>query len=79
MLRPKGGAIGWLPAGAFAALLLVAIAFNYRVTSNGRAQSPAWTSVVAHAQRVCEERPGLTAVLYQHAWWRVFIPCDRLG
>ncbi len=78
MLRPKAGAIGWLPVGAFAALLLVAVTFNYRVTSNTRAQSPAWTSVVAHDTRVCEERPGLTTVLFQHAWWKVYIPCDRL-
>jgi hypothetical protein len=78
MLRPKPGAIGWLPVGAFTALLLVAVVSNYRVTDNGRAQSPAWTSVVAHAQRECVAHPTLTTVLYQHAWWQVFIPCDRL-
>lgn len=78
MLRPKAGGIGWLPAGAFAVLLLVAVALNYRVTSNGRAQSPPWTSVVAHATRVCQQQPGRTSVLYQHAWWKVYIPCGRL-
>lgn len=78
MLRPKAGAIGWLPVGAFAALLLVVIGFNYRVTDNGRATSPPWTSVVAHDTRVCEANPGLTTVLYQHVWWKVYIPCDRL-
>jgi len=78
MLRPKAGAIGWLPVGVFAALLLVTVVANYRVTDNGRAQSPAWTSVVDHAQRECVQQPHLTNVLYQHAWWKVFIPCDRL-
>jgi hypothetical protein len=86
MLRPRTAGTGpgprtdggWLPFGAFAALLLVVIAFNYRVTNNGRAQSPAWTSVVANAQRECVQRPDRTTVLYQHAWWQVFIPCDRL-
>jgi hypothetical protein len=78
MLRPKPGAIGWLPAGAFAAVLLVAVTVNYRVTGNGRAQSPGWTSVVGHAQQECVAHPNLTTVPYQHAWWQVFIPCDRL-
>jgi len=78
LLRPKGDGIGWLPVGVFAALLLVVIGFNYRVTNNGRAESPAWTSVVANATRECAAQPGLTSVLYQHAWWRVHIPCDRL-
>jgi len=78
LLRPKGGGIGWLPVGVFAALLAVVIGFNYRVTNNGRAQSPAWTSVVANATRECDAQPGLTSVLYQHAWWQVHIPCDRL-
>jgi hypothetical protein len=76
MLQPRASGRGWLPAGAFAALLLVVIAFNFRVT-NGRSQSPAWTSVVASAQRSCE-RPGVTTVKYQHAWWEVYIPCARL-
>jgi hypothetical protein len=80
MLRPRqtAGVTGWLPAGVFAAVLLAAVAVNYRVTSNGRAQSPAWTSVVAHAHSECVAQPSLTTVLYQHAWWQVFIPCDRL-
>jgi hypothetical protein len=78
MLRPKAGAIGWLPVGAFAALLLVTVSLNYRVTNSTRATSPPWTSVVAHDTRVCEEHPRLTTVLFQHAWWKVYIPCDRL-
>lgn len=78
LLRPKTGGTGWLPVAAFAALLLVVAGFNYRVTTSTRASSPPWTSVVAHDTQVCDAHPGLSTVLYQHAWWKVYIPCDRL-
>jgi hypothetical protein len=64
------------PVAVFAALLAVVCGLNFRVT-NGRSQSPAWTSVVSTARLSCE-RPGVTGYRYAHAWWWVEIPCSRV-
>ena len=61
----------------FAALLLVAVTLNFRVT-NGRTTSPAWTSVVAAASNTCAT-PGVTAYSFVHEWWFVTIPCSKVG
>jgi len=66
----------WLPITTFAALLAVVCALNFRVT-NGRSESPAWSTVVANAQASCQ-MPGVTSYLYLHVWWAVRIPCSRL-
>ena len=66
----------WSPVAAFACLLAIACILNFRVT-NGRSESPAWTSVVAAAQKACE-KPGVTGYFYGHAWWWVNIPCGRV-
>jgi hypothetical protein len=70
-------AVRWLPAAGFAALLLVAVTLNFRVT-NGRTTSPAWTSVVATAHRACA-MPGVSAYTFVHEWWFVTIPCSKVG
>jgi hypothetical protein len=70
-------ALRWLPVAGFAALLLVAITLNFRVT-NGRTTSPAWTSVVATASKACA-MPGVTAYSFVHEWWYVTIPCSKVG
>jgi hypothetical protein len=67
----------WLPVAGFAALLLVAVTLNFRVT-NGRTTSPAWTSVVAAASKTCA-LPGVTAYSFVHEWWYVTIPCGKVG
>src|ERR1700750_805966 len=69
--------VRWLPAAGFAVLLLVAVTLNFRIT-NGRSTRPAWTSVVATAERACAA-PGTTAYTYVHEWWWVTIPCSRAG
>jgi hypothetical protein len=66
----------WYPAGIFAAVLAIAVAFNYRV-DNARAQSPPWSSVVATATAHCQ-RPGVTSYLFRYDWWYVTIPCSRV-
>jgi hypothetical protein len=66
-----------LPVAGFAALLLVAVTLNFRVT-NGRTTSPAWTSVVATASKTCG-MPGVTAYSFAHEWWFVTIPCSKVG
>jgi hypothetical protein len=75
---PPAGRFGrtWYPVAAFACLLAVACVLNFRVT-NGRSESPAWTSVVAAARTSCQ-KPGVTSYLYLHAWWGVHIPCHRV-
>jgi hypothetical protein len=89
LLRPRGvirkaGARGaghlarlWSPIAVFACLLAVACVLNFRVT-NGRSESPAWTSVVAAARKSCQ-KPGVTGYFYGHAWWWVNIPCGRVA
>jgi hypothetical protein len=75
-----GGArspLAWYPVAAFAILLAVVCALNFRV-SNTRSSSPPWSTVVARAQLYCE-RPGTTSYEYAHAWWRVHIPCSRVS
>jgi hypothetical protein len=67
----------WFPVAGFAVLLAVVCVLNYRVT-NGRSESPAWSTVVARAHLHCE-RPGVTSYLYAHAWWRLPIPCSRVS
>jgi hypothetical protein len=69
--------VRWLPAAGLAALLLVAVTLNFRVT-NGRTTSPAWTSVVASATSACTH-PGVTAYTFVHEWWWVTIPCGKVG
>jgi hypothetical protein len=66
----------WYPVAIFAVLLAIACAANFRVT-NGRSQSPPWTTVVAQARASCQ-RPGVTSYRYAHAWWQVEIPCGRV-
>jgi hypothetical protein len=75
--RPAGAAPSWCPVAAFACLLAVVCVLNFRVT-NGRSESPAWTSVVAAAQKSCAER-GVTGYVYARSWWTVHIPCGRLS
>ncbi len=70
-------AVRWLPAVGFTVLLLVAVTLNFRVT-NGRTTSPAWSSVVATAQKDCT-RPHVTAYTFVHEWWYVTIPCSKVG
>ena len=70
-------AVRWLPAAAFAVLLLVAVTLNFRVT-NGRTTSPAWTSVVATAHAACA-MPHVSAYTFVHEWWFVTIPCSKVG
>jgi hypothetical protein len=70
-------AVRWLPAAGFAALLLVAVTLNFRVT-NGRTTSPAWTSVVATAHAACA-MPHVSAYTFVHEWWFVTIPCSKVG
>jgi hypothetical protein len=70
-------AVTWCPVAVFAVLIAVACALNYRVT-NARSESPAWSTVVAKAQRSCE-RPGVTGYVYKHDWWTVDIPCSRVS
>jgi hypothetical protein len=70
-------AVRWLPVAGFAALLVVAVTLNFRVT-NGRTTSPAWTSVVASATRACTA-PHVTAYTFVYKWWSVTIPCDKVG
>lgn len=70
-------ALRWLPVTGFAALPLVAVTRNFRVT-NGRTTSPAWTSVVATASKTCA-MPGVTAYSFVHEWWFVTIPCSKVG
>jgi hypothetical protein len=75
-----GGAwspLTWYPVAAFAILLAIVCALNFRV-SNTRSSSPPWSTVVARAQLYCE-RPGTTSYEYAHAWWRVHIPCSRVS
>jgi hypothetical protein len=77
---PPGSAramLTWFPVAAFAVVLAVACVLNYRVT-NGRSESPAWSTVVARAHLHCE-RPSVTSYLYAHAWWHVQIPCSRVS
>jgi hypothetical protein len=75
--RAGGARRTWYPVAAFACLLAVACVLNFRVT-NGRSESPAWTSVVAAARQSCQQ-PGMTSYVYSHAWWGVHIPCGRLA
>jgi hypothetical protein len=70
-------AVRWLPAVGFAALLVVAVTLNFRVT-NGRTTSPAWTSVVANATNACGT-PGVSAYTFVHEWWYLTIPCSKVG
>jgi hypothetical protein len=91
LLRPRGvmqaapeirepgvaRAAAWYPVAVFAALLAVAVAFNFRVT-NARSESPPWSSVLARAQASCD-RPAVTGYVYKHDWWSVDIPCSRLS
>jgi hypothetical protein len=70
-------ALRWLPVAGFAALLVVAVTLNFRVT-NGRTTSPAWTSVVATAHGACV-MPGVSAYTFVHEWWFVTIPCSKVG
>jgi hypothetical protein len=70
-------AVRWLPAVGFAVLLLVAVTLNFRVT-NGRTNSPAWTSVVATAHSACA-MPHVSAYTFVHEWWLVTIPCSEVG
>jgi hypothetical protein len=44
----------------------------------GRTTSPAWTSVVAAASKICAV-PGVTAYSFVHEWWYVTIPCGKVG
>jgi hypothetical protein len=77
---PRGAgrpALLWSPVAVFACLLAIACVLNFRVT-NGRSESPAWTSVVAAAKKTCE-KPGVTGYFYGHAWWWVNIPCGRVA
>jgi hypothetical protein len=84
MLRPRGfeGAarspvVAWVPVVVFALLLGVTCGFNYRVT-NGRSESPAWTSAVAAATKTCM-KPGMGDYWYHHhGWWQIKIPCGRV-
>jgi hypothetical protein len=69
-------ALRWLPAAGVAALIVVAIALNFRVT-NGRSSSPPWTSVVAAASSACAQ-PNVRSYLYVHEWWQLSIPCERV-
>jgi hypothetical protein len=69
--------VTWYPVAAFAIVLAIVCALNFRV-SNTRSSSPPWSSVVARAQLYCE-RPGVTSYEYAHAWWRVHIPCSRVS
>jgi hypothetical protein len=71
--RPSAG----FPPLGFAGLLLVAVTLNFRVI-NGRTTSPAWTSVVATAHRVCA-MPHISAYTFVHEWWFVTIPCSKVG
>jgi hypothetical protein len=85
LLRPREregatrvrAAVRWLPAAGFAALLVVAVTLNFRVT-NGRTTSPAWTSVVATATSACAT-PGVSAYTFVHEWWYLTIPCSKVG
>jgi len=84
LMRPRqegtsgvGATLRWLPAAGSAALLVVAVTLNFRVTS-GRTTSPAWTSVVAAASKTCA-MPGVTAYSFAHEWWYVTIPAGRSG
>ncbi len=72
-----GAGARWLPSVGFAALLVVAITLNFRVT-NGRTTSPAWTSVVAAATNTCQI-PGVVAYSFNHEWWYLTIPCGKVG
>jgi hypothetical protein len=74
---PWSAAARWCPVAVFAVALAVVCAVNFRVT-NGRSQSPPWTTVVAQASTSCQ-RPGVTSYRYAHAWWWVEIPCSRVG
>ena len=60
----------------FTVLLAVAVALNFLVT-NGRTNSPPWTTVVTQAETACA-RPGVTAYTYTHEWWQTRIPCSKL-
>jgi hypothetical protein len=73
-----GTMVRWLPVTGLAVLLAVAVTLNFRVT-NGRTTSPAWTSVVASATRACGTTPHVTAYTFDHEWWWVTIPCDKVG
>ena len=68
--------VAWVPVTVFALLLAVTCGFNYRVQNN-RSESPAWTSVVAAATRLCM-KPGVTYYPYAHSWYRLEIPCSRI-
>jgi hypothetical protein len=70
-------AVRLLPATGLAVLLVVAVTLNFRVT-NGRTTSPAWTSVVAMANRACA-MPHVSAYTFVHEWWFVTIPCGKVG
>jgi hypothetical protein len=70
------GDVGWLLVAGFTVLLAVAVALNFRVT-NGRTNSPPWTTVVTQAKAACA-RPGVTAYTYTHEWWQTRIPCSKL-
>jgi hypothetical protein len=67
----------WCPVAVFAILLAVACVFNYRVTTNSRSMSPAWSGVVAKAAASCE-KPGVTSYHFAYQWWYVQIPCSRV-
>jgi hypothetical protein len=75
--RPRPAAIAWAPVVVFALVLAVTCGFNYRVT-NGRSESPAWTTIVAVATRTCM-KPGMADYYYHHhGWWQFKIPCGRV-
>jgi hypothetical protein len=71
-------ALTWFPVAVFAILLAVAVAFNYRVTTNSRSISPAWSGVVAKAAASCQ-KPGVTSYHFAYQWWYVQIPCSRVS
>jgi len=56
---------------------VVAVTLTFRVT-NGRSTSPAWTSVIANATQTCQT-PGVVAYTFDHEWWYLTIPCDKVG
>jgi hypothetical protein len=73
----RSAVLAWIPVTVFGLLLAVVCGFNYRVV-NDRSESPPWTEVVATASQECLQ-PGVTDYLYAESWYRLEIPCSRVG